>query len=126
MPEHLAADLQPWFGDDLDVSTVRLLERGLLSVFFGAFGQWAVTWNGTVHLTVRAPFRIESEGILARGESKDSDEAKANALWIIAHECLHVQQQRQMGWGRFLIAYAREWLRHRGSSRNRSKDLRTR
>ena len=119
MPAHLVADLQPWFGDELDVSTVRLLDRGLLSVVFGALGQWAVTWNGTVHLTARAPFRIESERIVARGESKDSDEAKANALWIIAHECLHVQQQREMGWGRFLVAYVSEWLLHRGESSNR-------
>ncbi len=82
-------------------------------------GQWAVTWNGAVHLTARAPFRVDDEGFTARGESKDSDAAKANALWIISHECLHVQQQRQMGWGQYLLAYASEWLRHRGESGNK-------
>ena len=119
MPEHLARELQPWFGDDLDVSTVRLLDRGPISALFGMLGQWAVTWNGAVHLTARAPFWVDDEGFTARGESKDSDAAKANALWIIAHECLHVQQQRQMGWGRYLVAYASEWLRHRGELGNK-------
>ena len=119
MPEHLVAELQPWLGDLLDVSTVRLLDRGLISAVFGMLGQWAVTWNGTVHLTARAPFRVNAEGFTPRRDSKDGDEAKANALWIIAHECLHVQQQREMGWGRFLVAYASEWLRHRGESHNK-------
>ena len=119
MPEHLARELQPWFGDDLDLSTVRLLDRGPISAVFGMLGQWAVTWNGAVHLTARAPFRMDDEGFTARGESKDRDAAKANALWIIAHECLHVQQQREMGWSRFLVSYVLEWLWHRGGSRNR-------
>ena len=44
---------------------------------------------------------------------------RGNALWLISHECLHVKQQRETGWGRFLIAYAWEWLHHGGGSRNK-------
>lgn len=119
MPDYLVADLQPWFGKDLDVASVRLENRGLLSFVFGLLRQWAVTWNGTVHLTRRAPYSVEAQGIIPKREGVAANEARANALWLIAHECLHVQQQREMGWWRFLVAYGWEWLRHRGGSRNK-------
>ncbi len=119
MPGHLVADLQPWFGEDLDVAGVTLEDRGLLSFVFGMLRQWAVTWNGKVHLTKRVPFSVESTRIVPRKEGKDAFEARANALWLISHECLHVQQQRERGWLRFLFAYAWEWVRHRGGSRNK-------
>ncbi len=119
MPDHLAAELRPWFETGLDVSTVELQSRGLLSFLFGIFGQWAVTWNGTVHVTFRAPFMVETKEVTSRLEGMDAKEALANALWLISHECLHVQQQRDMGWWRFLLAYVWEWLRHRGEAGNR-------
>ncbi len=119
MPDHLVADLQPWFGEDLDVTSVRLEDQGLLAFVFGLLGQWAVTWNGTVHLTKRAPFSVDGEGVSSRLDGAETREVRANALWLIAHECLHVQQQREVGWGRFLLAYVWEWLRHRGGSSNK-------
>ncbi len=119
MPTYLVEDLQLWFGKDLDVASIHLEDRGLLSMTIGLLGQWAITWNGTVHLSRRAPFVVGTESILSRQNGKDSHEGRANALWLIAHECLHVQQQREMGWWRFLVAYALEWLRHRGGSRNK-------
>lgn len=119
MPEHLATDLQPWFGDNLDVASVSLIDRGLLCLVFGLLGQWAVTWNGRVYLTKWAPFSVENARILPKREGMNPDEARATALWLIAHECLHVQQQREMGWTKFLAAYVWEWLRFRGSPRNK-------
>ncbi len=119
IPDHLVQDLQPWFGENLEVASVPLSDRGLLSSLFWLLGQWAVTWNGTIHLTNRAPFYIANSTIIPKEEGVDAHEARANALWLISHECLHVQQQREMGWRRFLVAYVRQWLRYRGSSRNR-------
>ena len=119
MPDHLVADLQHWFGDGLDTSTVSLEDRGFLCFAFGLLKQWAVTWNGRVHLTKRTPFIVESTGVSPRREGMDANEARANALWLISHECLHVQQQREMSWWRFLFAYGRQWIRHRGSSSNK-------
>ena len=119
MPKYLVEDLQSWFGNDLDVASVRLKDRGLLAVTFGLLGRWAVTWHGTVHLTQNAPFTVGAEKILSRQHGDDPEEARADALWIISHECLHVQQQREIGWWRFLVAYSWEWLRHGGGSGNR-------
>ena len=101
------------------MASVRLEDHGFLSTTFGLLRQWAVTWNGTVHLTSRAPFKVGPECILSEQTGEGTREALAKALWLIAHECLHVQQQREMGWWRFLLAYAREWLRHRGGSGNK-------
>ena len=98
---------------------MRFEEKGLLSTTFGMLRQWAVTWNGTVHLTRRAPFFLGADGILPRQDGGDLEEARANALWLISHECLHVLQQREAGWGRFLLAYSLEWLRHAGGSGNK-------
>ena len=119
MPGHLVADLQTWFGDGLDTSSVSFEDRGFLCFAFGLLGQWAVTWNSRVHLTKRAPFIVESNGVSPRRERVDPGEARATALWLMAHECIHVQQQREMGWWRFLFAYGRQWVRHRGGSSNK-------
>ena len=119
MPDHLMVDLQPWFGSNLDTASVFLKDRGFICFVFGLLGQWAVTWNGRVHLTKRAPFIVESAGVLPRPGGVEPKEALANALWLISHECLHVQQQREMSWWRFLFAYGRQWIRHRGSSSNK-------
>ena len=106
MPDQLVTDLQPWFGEGLDVAGVRLEDQRLLALVFGLLGKWAVTWNGRVHLTKRAPFSVEGQSVLSRPDRKESNEALGDALWLISHECLHVQQQREMGWTRFLLAYA--------------------
>jgi len=95
------------------------VNQGLICFIFGIFGQWAVTWNGTIHLTKRAPFIVEDLGVLSRRDCKDSTESYADVLWLISHECLHVQQQREMGWWRFLFAYGIQWVRHRGGSKNK-------
>ena len=119
MPDHLVVDLQPSFGNDMDTASVFLEDRGFLCFAFGLLGQWAVTWNGRVHLTKRAPFVVESTGVSPRREGIGPGEARGNALWLISHECLHVKQQRETGWGRFLISYGWEWLHHGGGSRNK-------
>ena len=112
-------DLQPWFHQDLDVGTVEVEVHGFLSVLFGLLRQWAVTWNSRVHLTHNAPFIISETAIGPRGATETSREAQGNALWLISHECLHVQQQREMGRGRFLLEYAAQWLRYRGGTGNK-------
>ena len=119
IPKQVAEDLQPWFGDGLEIGRVPLIDRRILSFIFGFLGQWTVTWNGTVHLTGRVPFLVEETGVRSQKERMDPNEARATALWLIAHECLQVQQQQEMDWVRFLLAYSWEWLRCRGSSRNK-------
>ena len=119
MPQYLEVDLQPWFEDTLEVSSVSIVDRGLVCFIFGVFRQWAVTWNETIHLTKRAPFILEPTGVVSRRDGTESTESYANALWLISHECLHIQQQREMGWWRFSFAYGRQWVRHRGGSSNK-------
>ena len=50
----------------------------------------------------------ESKEVTSRRDGMDANEARANALWLISHECLHVRQQREMGCWRFLVAYV--WM----------------
>ncbi len=119
LPDELIADLQPWFGEDLDVSGVPVKDHSLVSLVFGLLGQWAVTWNGTIHITKKAPFTLAGDSLNPKGPTVNTKETRGNALWLIAHECLHVHQQRQMGWRWFLLKYTWEWMRHRGEGRNR-------
>lgn len=79
--------LRPWYPDDLTAG-VPVLRGSFFGWLFGLNGNHAVTINGTVHLTKRAP----SEGSLG---------------WtvLLGHELFHVEQQAAMGWWRFLARY---------------------
>jgi hypothetical protein len=119
MPDKIAEVLKPWFSEDFDLRSVRMKQKGLLCILFGLLGQWAITWNQTINFTWRAPFTIQDGGVVGRRKGESAQETWAAAMWLISHECLHVQQQRELGWGRFLWAYVKQWLRHKGGRGNR-------
>lgn len=83
--------LAPWYDQGLLRGT-RVLHGSLFGAVFGWFGQAAVTVNGAVHLTRRAP-DLESVGGMA----------------LLAHELYHAAQQREMGWWRYLGRYVWRW-----------------
>ena len=119
LPQKIAERLKPWFPQDFDLNSVQVKSGGFLGAIFGFFGQSAVTWNQTVNLTPRAKTRFNGEEIVCKEKEWSETEVTAQALWLMGHECCHVAQQREMGWGRFLRAYVREWLRHGGGRSNR-------
>ena len=96
LPESAKAKLSPWFSAE-ELDSFRHTERGLMSwVCRRVLKQGAITWNKVVNF---APSRYDPES--KRG------------LALIAHEMLHVRQQRKAGWLRFLASYV--WrLRKRG------------
>lgn len=81
------AALRPWYSDEV-MERAPVLRGSLFGWLFGLNGNHAVTINGTVHLTRRAP----PEGTLA---------------WtvLMGHELYHVEQQAEAGWWRFLVGY---------------------
>lgn len=119
MPEKMVEALKPWFSEGFDLTSVHLKQRGVLCFIFGLLGQWAITWNQTINLTRKAPFAIQGDGVVGRRKGWPPEETWAKAMWLISHECLHVQQQREMGWRRFLLAYLKQWVRHRGGRGNK-------
>ena len=88
------AVLRLWYGDDL-LDGVRALRGSFFGWLFGLNGNHAVTINGTVHVTRRAPL----EGSLG---------------WtvLIGHELYHVEQQAAMGWWPFLLRYLWRYRPH--------------
>ena len=90
-PERALNHLTEWYSTELLESTT-ILRGSIFGWLFGWFGQHAVTINGTVHLTSRAP-------------DLDSD----RGVRLIGHELFHVSQQQEMGWWRFLAKYVWSW-----------------
>ena len=79
--------LRPWYPDEV-MERVPVLRGSFFGWLFGLNGNHAVTINGTVHVTRRAP----PEGSLG---------------WtvLMGHELFHVEQQAAMGWWPFLLRY---------------------
>ncbi len=91
IPADARAVLAHWYVDELLDST-RVLQGSLFGWLFGLSGQHAVTINGTVHLTPKAP-----------------DVGSDSATVLIGHELFHVEHQRRIGWWRYLAAYVARW-----------------
>ena len=74
------AALRPWYPNDV-MDGVLVLRGSFFGWLFGLNGNHAVTINGAVHLTKRAPL----EGSLG---------------WtaLMGHELFHVEQQAAIGW----------------------------
>ena len=83
--------LSHYFSDWAVLSAVRIYEGTWQARLFGKLGQWAVTWNGEVHIT--------AAGRIAIQEGRQKEAA------LIAHEFVHVLQQKRFGWHGFLARY---------------------
>lgn len=84
--------LHHWYKESL--KTTRILRGSFFGFLFGLFGQWAVTINQTIHLTPAFHHDINNSSI---------------GMGVIAHELFHVEQQREMGFGKFLWQYILNW-----------------
>ncbi|MCI0438635.1 MAG: DUF4157 domain-containing protein [Chloroflexi bacterium] len=91
VPEEVKDKLSDWYSREL-LDSVPVLRGSLFGWLFGSFGQHAVTINKTVHLTAHAP---GFEGV--------------SGVVLLGHECFHIEQQRDMGWWRFLAHYILSW-----------------
>ena len=91
VPQTTIQRLSPWYSAEF-LESVTVLRGSLLGWLFGKFGQHAVTINETVHLAPDAPDLTADSGVV-----------------LLGHECLHVEQQRDMGWWRFLARYVVRW-----------------
>lgn len=97
LPASALLVLRAWY-EPKDLALTRFRVDTLEGWLFGLLRNRAVTLNGVVHLTTHAPALGTAEGIA-----------------LAAHELFHVVQQRDMGWGRFLRAYIRDWPFYLGS-----------
>ena len=100
------AALRPWYREEL-LDDMRVLRGSFFGWLFGLNGNHAVTINGTVHATRRAP----PEGSLA---------------WtvLMGHELFHVEHQASMGWWRFLLRYLCSYRpRHLRSARDHPYEI---
>ena len=91
LPEPTLRHLSRWYSTDL-LENTAVLRGSLFGWLFGRFGQHAVTVNGSVNLTSRAP-------------ELDSD----RGIRLIGHELFHVVQQQEMGWWGFFARYVWAW-----------------
>ena len=107
LPEDAKARLSRWFSQE-EMETFRYTRRGPICLAFRhIFRQGAVTWNKVVNFA-RDPYDPETPRGLA----------------LIAHEMVHVRQQRQQGWWPFLVQYL--WLLRKRAfrgSQNRNHPL---
>ena len=106
LSSEVRAALRPWYPDEV-MEGVPVLRGSFFGWLFGLNGNHAVTINGTVHLTRRAP----PEGTLA---------------WtaLIGHELYHVEQQAEAGWWRFLARYLWRYRpRHLRSARDHPDEI---
>lgn len=83
--------LANWYDDSLMDDTPLYL-GSFFGKAFGLFGQHAVTLNGKVHITSRAPDIDTDVGIA-----------------LVGHEFYHVEEQLQHGWWGYLLAYIKGW-----------------
>ena len=100
------AALRPWYSDGL-MEGVVVLRGSFFGWLFGLTGAHAVTTNGAVHVTRRAP----ADGTLG---------------WtvLMGHELYHVEQQASMGWWRFLARYLRGYRpRHLRDARDHPMEV---
>ena len=100
------AALCPWYLNDV-MDGVLVLRGSFFGWLFALNGNHAVTINGTVHVTRRAPL----EGSLR---------------WtvLMGHELFHVEQQAVMGWWRFLLRYLWRYRpRHLRSARSHPYEI---
>lgn len=88
------AALRPWYSDEMMVG-VPVLRGSFFGWLFGLNGNHAVTINGSVHLTKRAP-----------------PEGSIGWTALMGHELYHVEQQAAMGWWRFLLRYLWRYRPH--------------
>ena len=98
--------LRPWYPDEV-MDGVLVLRGSFFGWLFGLNGNHAVTINGTVHVTRRAPL----EGSLG---------------WtaLMGHELFHVEQQAAMGWWPFLLRYLWRYRpRHLRSARDHPYEI---
>ena len=98
--------LRPWYSDEV-MDGVPVLRGSFFGWLFGLNGNQAVTINGTVHVTRRAPL----EGSLG---------------WtvLLGHELFHMEQQAAMGWWRFLLRYLWRYRpRHLRSARSHPYEI---
>ena len=84
--------LRQWYSDEL-IGQARFVRRTWIGSLFGVFNQAAVTINGKVHLTPKAPDDLED----------------AYGVSLVGHELFHVEQQYVMGWIGFLVRYVSGW-----------------
>ena len=89
----VATYISPWFpGWNRDeIAQVAVLEGTWQSRVFGMLRQWAVAWNGQIHLTRPGLDKIKDGTV--------PEEA------LLAHELVHVSQQWDMGWRPWLVMY---------------------
>lgn len=98
LPPEAKGNLAPWFTPQ-ELDAFRYKERGPICWAFRAlFHQDAVTWNRVVHFA-----------------QSQYDPRTPEGLSLIAHEMLHVRQQRELGWLRFLARYV--WALRRAQYR---------
>jgi hypothetical protein len=83
--------LTTWYHQSV-LSGTPILQHSIFGWLFGLFKQHGVTINKTIHLTNRAP-KIDSDSWIA----------------LIGHELIHVLQQQEMGWWKFLAKYIWHW-----------------
>lgn len=91
LPQRTRGTLTAWYSVEL-LDGLVLLSGSLFGWVFGRSGQHAVTINRTVHLTSHAPELDSNAGIA-----------------LVGHECVHVEQQQELGWWRFLWRYVLKW-----------------
>lgn len=84
----------------VDVAAIRLRTGTWQAWLFGLLGQWAVTWDGQIHLTPK----LLAEPWWMRDEAQTAS--------LLAHESLHVKQQLKYGWWPFLGLYVWHRLSH--------------
>ena len=83
--------LVQWYDREI-LDDTPVLRGSIFGFIFGASGQHAVTINGTVHLTSRAP---------------DSDSPLG--IMLLGHELFHVVHQMELGWWKYLVRYLASW-----------------
>ena len=90
VPTEVCHKLEPWYGEL--PGEVPVLRGSLLGWAFGLIRQHAVTINGTVHWTSRAP-----------------ELASLGGTALLGHELFHVLHQAEVGWWRYLAGYVCRW-----------------
>ena len=98
----LSEEMKKEWGERVTLSAEVKLAPNWVSVVFGWMGQRGVTINGTIYMTPHWE-RLAWQG--------------GNLKWMyqftdLAHELYHVNQQRNVGWGRFLWRYMVMWPSH--------------
>ncbi|MCY4625279.1 MAG: DUF4157 domain-containing protein [Chloroflexi bacterium] len=106
LSDEVRAALRPWYSEEV-MGAVPVLRGSFFGWLFGLNGNYAVTINGTVHVTKRAAV-----------------EGSMNWTVLMGHELFHVEQQAAMGWWRFLARYLWHYRpRHLRSARSHPYEI---